>query len=614
MRKLPMAALVSTLMCAFGPAGARQPSPVRSGDNDHPRLFVSRERLEALRGLIKVEGSHHALAYGAMKDRVDNNRAGAGQSGSYLNSYRAREAAMMALLASDAAVAKEYAAASFDAFSKCSPQSGSGLARGMHSIGMAIAYDWCRSLWTDARRAEAARKMAAALDAWPAFTHANLGDVRGSNWVAVTRGGEMVMLLAAGEEKRRADRFALLKRELGLHIRNGFGSLGISQEGIGYTEYPGAFLLPAVFACASIGDDELIKAARTRAWWTSALYTHTFQSHGRKTLQTGVTSGGTLDQGWSSLTLNLCPSDSLPYYLWWYDRHQGRLAPEPPAEKFDAARAGTVWALLYYPEKLKAKDPTGVCPAGVADDRGYYFFRNRWKDANDIQVSIMADAHHHGHAWDQPEQLAINLLAYDTRFFGGPVKKRDDKLYSTLLVDGKYNVEGSTSMTGRKVAFEAGKTGGYAIVDGGALYEALGVEQARRHLLVDFLPGEGGAVLSTLDRITSARKHAYTWQANLGDSMKSKTGREAGRPYFLLAGRRGFVKGWVLHPADAKVSKGGPLRIETAGANADVWVVMLVASGDPPAAAVSGEGLRSTIEVAGRTVTHDAARDRLVCK
>ena len=609
MRTARIIATACVLICAASAARAQEPAPIRSKGNDHPRLFLTPQRLKEIRERIKVKDSHHALAFAAMKDRVDNNRHGGG----YGFSYRAREAAMMALLSEDAAEAKKYAEAALEAFRQCNPLGGSGLARGMHSLGMGVAYDWCCNLWTDEQRRQAKAKVDAALDAWPKFSHANLGDVRGSNWVAVTRGGELVLLLGAGQEKARAERFKLLKAELILHMQNGFGDLGVSQEGIGYTEYPGAFLLPAVFAAASLGDEEMLKVARTRAWWKMAMYTHTFQPRGRKTFQTGVTSGGTMDQGWSSLQLHLCPKEQLPYFLWWYDRHQGTLYAGGADKRFDPDRAGTVWALAYYPADVQAKDPTGVLPAGVADDHGYYFFRNRWKDGDDVQAGIMADAHHHGHAWDQPEQLALNLLACDTRFIGGPVKGRDDKLYSSLLVDGKYNIKDSTKLVGEKVAFEAGPTGGYAIVGGGALYKALGVQQAQRHLLVDFSPGENRAVLATLDRITSDAQHTYTWQANVRGG-KGRAGEEAGRPFFLLTGSRGFLKGWVLHPAGAKVTAGSPLRIEAAGASMEIWVVMLVGAGEPPAAKIAGDGLGSTISILGKTVSFDAAGGRMSCK
>ncbi len=590
----------------------------------HPRLFVTPERVAAVKAAAKAPGSHHAAALGALKSRVDGGDVAAYEGGNptkYARSYAAREAALMALL-SDGPAARRYADRAFDIIREVytDPKqerfahTGYGLSRAMMSMGLAIPYDWCYPLWTDEQRGFVRGKMIEALDLWPKYGHANFGDVRGSNWVAVCRGGELVLMLAAGEEGARANRYQYLKRQLVLHMKNGFGDLGVTQEGAGYTEYPGAFLLPAVYACESVGDDELRKVAETRPWWKMAMYTHSFQPHERKFVQTGVAHTSNYDEGWASLLLSLAPAEELPYFVWWYDRHMGRLAPGGPQDKFDSDRAGTVWSVLYYPTQVTPRDPTGVYPAGVADSHGYYFFRNRWKDSGDVLTSVMADAHHHGHAWDQPEVLALNLMAWNTRFIGGPGKKRDNDLCSSLLVDGKYNFKKATNLTGEKVHFEADTSGGYVIVGGGKLYPTFGVQDVKRHYLVRM--SESVALLSTLDRIASDDEHTYTWQANLGseqddDGIESTSGTESGRPTFTLTGRDGFVKGWVLAPADATVKTGDPLRIETRGSSADLWVVMLVGSGRPPSARIAGEGLTTVLSIGRASIGWDAAAERI---
>jgi hypothetical protein len=261
-----------------------------------------------------------------------------------------------------------------------------------------------------------------------------------------------------------------------------------------------------------------------------------------------------------------------------------------------------------------------VYPAGVADDRGYYFFRSRWKDENDILTSVMADTLHHGHAWDQPEQLAIGLMAYNTRFFGGPGKKREDKLYSTLLVDGKYNISRSVRKTGKKVDFEADKTGGYAIVGGGELYRSLGVSEARRHMLVEFSGDGGSAIIVTLDMIKSNDEHTYTWQGNLGSEkddgdIKASSGSETDRPTFTLKGRNnGYTKGWVVFPEDASVNASDPLQVSSKGKNQNLWVVMVVGSGTPPQAEITGEGPKAKVKVAGKTIRFDMKKGKLVAE
>ncbi len=589
-----------------------------------PRLFATPDRLAAVRAAVQAPGSHHAEAFAAMKARVEKNDftvyGGDAKNSNYARSWLVREAALAYLITGDARYAAQAHRVIVDMYEKPGgdnrlPHRGYGLSRAMTGLALAFGHDWCGGAWTEAQRAFVQAKADEALQAWTKYGHANLGDAKASNWVAVCRGGELLLMLGVGEEKARADRYQRLKRDLRVHMRNGFGDLGVSQEGIGYTEYPGAFLLPACYAAADLGDTELMEEARKHAWWKLAMYTHNFQPHDRKVLQTGVAHSSNYDEGWASLLLNHAPPDRMPYVLWWYDRHMGRLAPGAPRDKFDADRAGTTWSLLYYPTDVQPKDPTGVFPVGVADQRGYYFFRNRWKDANDLQASLMADTVHHGHAWDQPEVFALNLMGFHTRFIGGPGKSRDDALYSTLLVDGKYNIKDSVKKPGRKVHFEAGPGEAYALVGGGALYEALGCAQAERHMFVKMSPAVG--LLATLDRAASdGPSRTWTWQANLG-SEKDDGGvtvtaaTESGRPTFLIKGRDGWVKGWVLSPADAEIKTGDPFRIETKGPKAEIWVVLLAGQGAPPAARIAGDGLDSTLTVGGGTVRYDAASNRI---
>jgi hypothetical protein len=619
-----------TLCCLL--AVLSGPLAVLAGDVEHPRLFVTAKKLAAIRKAAAADKTgHHHRAIAALKARVDSGdptKAYRDHISDYTYSYFAREAALMSQLSTSDAAKKKYADLAYKTIEaiwekplKRRPETGYGLSRAMMSLGVGIAYDWCYNQWSDQQRSYVEGKINKALDAWPRYGHANFGDARASNWVAVCRGGEMVLMLAAGQEKARAKRYSKLTRELGLHIRNGFGSLGVSQEGVGYTEYPGGFLMPAAYAAADLGDEDLLKQLRKMDQWKLAMYSQSFQPHERKFLMQGVSGSSNYDEGWVSLLWNTVPEDHKPYYAWFYDRHMGVKAPlESDAARFDANRAGTVWAILYYPTDVTPKDPTGVYPAGAADDRGYYFFRSRWKDENDIQTSIMADTVHHGHAWDQPEQLVIGLMAYNTRFFGGPSKKREDKLYSTLLVDGKYNISKSVRMTGKKVDFQADKTGGYAIVDGGGLYRQLGVSEAKRHMLVEFSKDGSSAIIVTLDMVKSDTEHTYTWQGNLGseegdDDIKSSSGKEGGRPTFTLKGRNGgYTKGWVVFPADAEITTGDPLQLSCKGENQNIWVVMVVGRGDQPTAQVSGAGPETKITVGGRTIHYDAKKGKLIAE
>ena len=75
----------------------------------------------------------------------------------------------------------------------------------------------------------------------------------GSNWVAVCRGGELMMILGIGEQAIRSTRVNILLNDLRTHLQNGHDVIGGTQEGIGYAGYGGIFLLPAIYASRDAG-------------------------------------------------------------------------------------------------------------------------------------------------------------------------------------------------------------------------------------------------------------------------------------------------------------------------------------------------------------------------
>lgn len=180
-------------------------------------------------------------------------------------------------------------------------------------------------------------------------------------------------------------------------------------------------------------------------------------------------------------------------------------------------------------------------------------------------------------------------------------------------VDEKYTYKDATERMGKVVAFEPSQTGGYGIVQGGQMYEKLGVGEAVRHMRVDFL-ADNQAIVSTLDRVkTAGGEHAYTWQANVGDGVKVEAGEEAERPFFLMKGsNETFLKGWVLDPAAPEVTAGDPLRITARGTDAEIRGVMFVGQGNPPSAVVAGQGSDSLLSVAGRKVSFDGKSGRIL--
>jgi hypothetical protein len=598
-------------------------------EEEHPRVLATKPLLEAIRAEVQKKGSHHQQVYEAIKARVDLSCQSMAKAyrpeeasetlkpDDYAWGYRAREAAFLSLLAMTPEEQKKYGELAYKAAMETALVKADDLAGRMGAMSIALAYDWGYPAWAAEQRQTVRKRALAHLQKMPGGDRVakeypfNKGGVHG--------GSELLLMMALCEEKNLKTRYEHVKKCLIKHIETCYDAWGVSQEGPGYSEYPGSFLVPATLAARQLGDEDLAKALATRSFWKLLMYAWTFMETPRQSVMWGVASGGGPGEGWASALLGTVPVDQLPYYLWFYDRAEGIRSAKPPHQRFDPSRGNSPLAMLCYPIGVQAKDPTGVFPSVYYDEaRGFAFLRHRWQDWDDIQVTLSADAIKNAMGWDQPDALAMNLLAYNTRFFGAHAKRGTIAAYTTLLVDGKY---GGGNSLGKADTCTPAADGAYVIVDGGKTYTDLKCDSVKRHLLVKFAAGKSQAVVSTLDRIKSAAPHAYTWQGNLGneigdDGIKSSGGQEAGRPMFLLKGRNeGFVKGWVVHPADAQVdAKGDPLRISAKGGDVDIWMVMLVGQGEPPLAAVNGTGLESMLTVAGTKVRFDAKANRVVAE
>lgn len=597
----------------------------------HPRLFLQPDKVAELKKAIRVKESHHAEAFGALKSWVDTKgrtpHDPSTKNWNYERAYMARGAALVHVLTGE----EKYSELAFQVLKDVHDDPDPdrrlpdqlktyGLAKATVGEGFALAYDWCYNSWTEEQRESIKAVLIRSLDIWPKYGHSQLQVTRGSNWAAVCRGAELVMMLSSYEDEARADRLKYLISQLKRHMEITYGPGGLSQEGIGYTGYGGIYLLEACYALAEVGDDSLVAQLAKHDFWKLQMFSGSSQmtdTDQRRYLQQGVSGTAINDEGWASLTLRSVPADQLPYFGWHYDHHMGRLAPGTPDQKYDNQRAAWIWALLCYPTGLKTADPAQALGHSHFDEKvGGFFFRNRWQDENDILCAIYSDLSNHK-AWDKREATGIRLMAHGTPFFGGPSKASDPGLHSRLLIDGKANAGKKSGKNGKNLVAESNDQGGYVIVGGGSTYKSLGVDDFKRHLLVDFSLSKETAVLSTLDRVKSSRPHTYTWNANLGDDkgdagIEVTAGKESGHATFLLQGKNGWVKGWVLHPTDAEVRAGDPLQIETQGENTDIWIAMIVGNETLPEGKITGEDLGSVLKVGKMTLRFDETKERIV--
>jgi hypothetical protein len=601
------------------------------------RILLSEERIDSIRSAVRSPGSHSKWLMDAMQARVDQGDLTtfdidpSDRERNLARGHLAREAALLFAITGRASYAERsiaevqrlYDNADADNLTPDRPSGGEradGLRmRASLGISVALAYAWASDGWTEGQRAFVGQALNRAIDSWPCFGYKTLKSPYVWPDVAVWRASELLMIAAMGQRESRAARWEVLTEWLLSHIKAAYGPLGLSPSGSDDARLAASFLVPAALAAQQSGDSRLFDALRDVGWWRLIMAIGSFGAP--NCLQTGMDECGEAFRpaAWASLSLATTPAAHIPEYLWFYDRYVGRLAPATRSVAgVNAAPSGAaVWALLFYPNDVSSQPPSGKLAQAVDDrKRGVYFFRDRWADADDTQVMVAGDDQYtpYQDAANRAQAFDIGLISNNHRFASGG-GGREGNLSSGLLVDGRsYD---RREHTGRTELFEPTSRGGYVVIDGGEKYRALGLEEAKRHVLVDF--GHEGlpTVLSTFDRLRAGSKHHYMWQINLGEStgdggLTPSAGMEGGISTFEVSSADGaYLKGWVMSPANAVVNADDPLQVTVEGATEDLWIVLAAGKGAIPKAKRTGEGLGSTLELAGRVLGFDTTANRM---
>ncbi|MCC5840393.1 MAG: PKD domain-containing protein [Opitutales bacterium] len=592
-------------LAAFAPLSARP-----------PLLLLDEARLNEIRHLVTVPGTTHFEAFQAVKDRVDSpNITG---TGSASRGNFAKEAAFVYLVTEDPA----YAQAAFQRLEEIytisvpdghgAPDVGTGLDRAHGVSTFAMTYNWAYDAWTPAQRAWVLGKVNKALDEYEsqALSHPNIGfQANNSNWTGVVAGAHVKALIAINQHNVRRFDFQRSRELLRTHLLS-FGTRGWTQEGNYYFVLSMEFFMPAMLALRQINDPHVEASFTGRRPHHMTLYAGQFNA-GQNSLTWGVGGDSMPAYGMTSALLGLVPEGEQGFYRWFYDRHRGILNPAAPTQKYDQSKAGTLFALISYPEHIPAEDPTGRFPTAIHDSLGGYIIRSGWQDEDDTVVSLWSDTTNHGRSWNQRDALQINILSHGSKWgYGpGPATSGIDAAFSQILVNGVARTE---SGQGTNIGHQVAPNGGYAMAGGGSKFTNLGLRSAERHVLADFSNADF-SIVSTFDRLRSDDIETYGWNLYLpGKSITVGTDPLHDIDYFLTTDSNGsYLKAWFPAHGNGFITGNSAVRYEYDAADADIWVVIATGRGTPPEIEVTGTGLGATVTLGESVLTFDAAAQRI---
>jgi hypothetical protein len=295
-----------------------------------------------------------------------------------------------------------------DKDSRYSFKAPNGALRAGPSLGWyAVGYDLCYDGWDGEFR----RKVTEAIYSYNEGKFMSLAELaRGSRHMPASNhwgmqvGGAALALLAIRDEPgvdgARIEK--LLKESSRAMIRNmteGFGDHGWFPEGDGTGSMSSHIVfVSALKAWKVAGGKDFISPRPNGPWMTLKWIFLTVPRDGKMEFpkrgayphnvwdRGGLSGAGYFAQGFGAVT-----DEQKGAMLWFYNHHleDADARAGAPFDTVSVYPHNAVLAFINWPFDIGERNPGEVLPRAVGDEKwGFYMFRNRWQDGNDIVISV----------------------------------------------------------------------------------------------------------------------------------------------------------------------------------------------------------------------------------
>lgn len=478
---------------------------------------------------------------------------------------------------------------------------------GAISTRLALTYDWARNAW-DEQQQHVARQLLNRIAAiWTATHFINdFRHTKASNWVGITRSGELLVrlaLLGTSEYVDDIHRTTLVIDEINRHLQDGYGSSGYTQEGLAYFIYPMRELVPAALALRSLSLPFLEPELARHEWTNLGAHTQSMIPGGHRTqfgVDSGLSSSHQYAGEFASQTMALATPSLVPAAQWHYDHVTGTASTTQDY----GTELGRELTILTYPDSdpVNPESVPSLQEAMLDDEKGAFFFRNRHEDADDVLVGVF-NRNTVEAGWEAMETFGLPILGLAARWTVMGEKPGNPWRMSKPLKDGQPEPstgEGITVASHRL----PGQGGGYVELDASGNYEVL---TAQRSMLVDMTERDDvHTVIALHDTFEDDNSHEWTWQLPIGPGVQpTMLQDEGGLRTFVYRRQGAWMKGWFIPEPNQQVwinpNQTRRMQAITTDRVASFRLVLALGRGAEIAAARSGH----TITVAGASYDLD---------
>jgi len=323
-----------------------------------------------------------------------------------------------------------------------------GPSLGWHAVG----YDLCYDGWDKATREKFGRAIAEYAEAsstdkekkkstLEALTRGTMPPA--SNHFGMQVGGAALALLAVDGEafvdQKRIDRLLMIAEDSTIrNLRDGFGDGGFFKEGDGTGSMSSQIaFVTALQAWENAQGKDFMGSPRPNARMMALKWIYqTVVRNGRPDFwpirgaygHNVWAREGVSGAGYFSMSMGPMGDSDRAAMRWYYDRFlcdadAERGGPYDTVAEFPHA---AVCAFVNWPTDIKGRNPADVLPLCYRDsDAGFYVWRNRWQDDNDIVITLLT-SRTHGYMSAKPDSaMKLNSMGKHSQWGtvkGGPTR------------------------------------------------------------------------------------------------------------------------------------------------------------------------------------------------
>ncbi|MGB5593061.1 MAG: hypothetical protein WBM62_03375 [Crocosphaera sp.] len=458
--------------------------------------------------------------------------------------------------------------------------------------GIAMAYDLCYSQWDRENRVLVTNWLSQQAKLLVEGTpDKGWNPTAWSNWNARARGAAGLAALAILEEPKEdfsqdidvKKLLTIAERNIIRYLETAIGDRGFGSEGDHYTTEP--FLLtlfPFFTAYYHVQGKNFVTENSNIAWLLPNYLmriiprdnSYPIPSYGRHRYYPG---GSLFAMGLGSVPVNF-----LPGIMWGFEHYWGENGDKSLGIKnsLDA-----IFLLVNYPTNISIQNPYTIFNKVFVDNKkGFYLFRNQWKNSHDFVASIYGKRELLSQSWSFTDGGSFRIwgLGENWAIAGKSENKPENE---NVIIQEKAN-----QITMEPIYFDSHKDGSGIV--------SLQSENWLRSFAVDYSNLSGVPGLFVVFDKLDDHKNNHTWVMNTEKDVKIDNNS------FIIKSKNDItMRGKFITPQNIELTYQSDNQRIVATGKGNFWVIMTVQKGKIPDLKILDHDLNSKVVIEKRIIS-----------